>query len=54
MLELDETNVVDIFNISDPLHKRALINAVNIVKEKGVKPPSNLWEFKVIYSVNPK
>lgn len=48
MLQLDETNIVDIFNISDPLHKRALINAVNIVKEKGVKPPSNLWEFKAL------
>ncbi|XP_045213224.2 bifunctional apoptosis regulator-like [Mercenaria mercenaria] len=50
MLQLDETNIDSIFNISDPLHKRALINSVNVIKDRGVKPPSNLWEFK---SLNP-
>lgn len=47
MFELDETNIANIFNISDSLHKKALINAISIVKERGVKAPSNLWEFKV-------
>ena len=47
MLQLDDTNIDDIFNITDPLHRRALINSVNAIKDRGVKPPSNLWEFKV-------
>ncbi|KAL4240977.1 hypothetical protein ACF0H5_001759 [Mactra antiquata] len=48
MFELDESNIVNIFNISDSLHKRALINAIHVVKERGVKAPSNLWEFKAL------
>lgn len=49
MYELDEDNIVVIFNITDPLHKKALINSINVIKTRGVKPPSNLWEFKALY-----
>lgn len=47
MLGLDEDTIMSTFNITDPLHRKALVNAINRVKEKGVKPASNLWEFKV-------
>lgn len=47
VLGLDESNIDKTLNVSDPLHRRALLNSVNIIKERGVKPPSNLWEFKV-------
>jgi len=44
---LDEDTIMSTFNITDPLHRKALLNAINRVKEKGVKSSSNLWEFKV-------
>ena len=47
MLGFDEENIHQTFNITDPLHKRALLNSIGVLREKGVKPPSNLWEFKV-------
>ena len=47
LLGFDEENIDQTFNITDPLHKKALLNSIHILKEKGVKPPSNLWEFKV-------
>jgi len=48
IMELDEDTIVSTFNITDPLHQRALFNAIATIKLHGVKPASNLWEFKVL------
>lgn len=48
LLGFDEESIDQTFNITDPLHKKALLNSIHILKEKGVKPPSNLWEFKAL------
>lgn len=47
MMGLDEETIMSTFNVTDPLHRKALLNSINRLKEKGVKPASNLWEFKV-------
>ena len=47
MFEFDEKTLISTFNISDPLHTKALFNAISTVQVKGVKPASNIWEFKV-------
>ena len=49
LIGFDEETIDQTFNISDPLHKKALLNSIHTLKDKGVKPPSNLWEFKVKY-----
>ncbi|WAQ96236.1 BFAR-like protein [Mya arenaria] len=49
MLQLDEDTLVSTFNVTDPLHRKALFNSIATIKERGVKPPSNLWEFKALY-----
>ncbi|KAH3734715.1 bifunctional apoptosis regulator-like isoform X2 [Dreissena polymorpha] len=49
MFEFDEKTLISTFNISDPLHTKALFNAISTVQVKGVKPASNIWEFKSLY-----
>ncbi|XP_013421388.2 bifunctional apoptosis regulator-like [Lingula anatina] len=34
-----------------PVHKRALLEAIQVVQHLGVKPPKNLWEYKAFYPV---
>lgn len=35
------------FSIENPAHRRAVLAELNRVKTLGVKPPQNLWEYKV-------
>ena len=47
----NEETLVSTLNVTDTLHKQVLLQNLNQVKENGVKLPSNLWEFKVIYEL---
>ena len=38
------------FNIENGLHRRAILAALERVKERGAKPPRDLWEYKVTIS----
>lgn len=46
MLE-DEDLVKPPFNIEKQTHRRAVLAELERVKALGVKPPQNLWEYKV-------
>ncbi|XP_066516485.1 bifunctional apoptosis regulator-like isoform X2 [Hoplias malabaricus] len=36
------------YNIKNPSHRRAVLEELHKVKELGVKPPQNLWEYKAV------
>ena len=38
------------FNMSFPLHQRTFMQALNYTLTYGVKLPTNLWEYKALYS----
>lgn len=35
------------YNIENSVHRRAVLAELDRVKTLGVKPPQNLWEYKV-------
>ena len=35
------------YNIDNQAHRRAMMAELERIKELGVKPPQNLWEYKV-------
>lgn len=35
------------YNIENQAHRRAVLAELDRVKTLGVKPPQNLWEYKV-------
>ncbi|XP_022101871.1 bifunctional apoptosis regulator-like [Acanthaster planci] len=37
------------FNIKNVLHRRAILAALERVKEQGAKPPRDLWEYKSLH-----
>lgn len=47
LLSLDEENIGEVLNVTNHLHERALVIAIEDVRLKGVKMPSTLWEYKV-------
>ena len=51
LLALDKSNLHELLNISNPLHEKALLYAIDDVREKGIKMPGTLWEYKVIWFV---
>ncbi|XP_071105944.1 bifunctional apoptosis regulator-like [Haliotis cracherodii] len=49
LLSLDEENIGEVLNVTNHLHERALVIAIEDVRLKGVKMPSTLWEYKALY-----
>lgn len=49
LLEVQDSEIEELFGIHNKLHKRTLINALGYAKAYGVKPPSTLWEYKALY-----
>ncbi|KAJ8001391.1 hypothetical protein DPEC_G00169030 [Dallia pectoralis] len=47
MLSDEELNR-DPYNIENHAHRRAILAELHRVKELGVKPPQNLWEYKAV------
>ena len=46
LLSLEESHLT-FLKIDLPLHKAALLSAIQGLRESGMKGPSTLWEFKV-------
>lgn len=49
LLSVSENNLQSVFNMTDPLHQRAFLFAVGLLRANGVKLPGNLWEYKSIF-----
>ncbi|KAL3877200.1 hypothetical protein ACJMK2_034941 [Sinanodonta woodiana] len=49
LLEIDGSNIYETLNVTNKLHASALLKAIMTLKLKGVKEPTNLWEFKALY-----
>lgn len=49
LLSLDEKSLESRLNMTDNTHQRALLFAINVLREQGVKMPATLWEYKAIY-----
>ncbi|XP_041362401.1 bifunctional apoptosis regulator-like [Gigantopelta aegis] len=49
LLALDENNLRELLNVTNPLHEKALLYAIHDVREKGIKMPGTLWEYKARY-----
>lgn len=47
LMNIDEENIASVLNITTPLHVRAFLSSLSLAKSLGVKPPQNLWDFKV-------
>lgn len=43
----DEELLKPPYSIENPAHRRAVLAELDRVKALGVKPPQNLWEYKV-------
>lgn len=43
----DEELLKPPYNIENQAHRRAILAELDRVKALGVKPPQNLWEYKV-------
>ncbi|XP_071796590.1 bifunctional apoptosis regulator-like [Asterias amurensis] len=37
------------FNIENPLHRRAILAALERIKQRGAKPPRDFWEYKSLH-----
>lgn len=48
----DEELLKSPFNIDNQAHRRAVLAELDRVRTLGVKPPQNLWEYKVRRFVN--
>lgn len=44
---MDEESIESMLNVSIPLHKKVILESLGLLKEQGMKLPTNLWEFKV-------
>uniref|UniRef100_A0A0B7AKF3 RING-type domain-containing protein n=1 Tax=Arion vulgaris TaxID=1028688 RepID=A0A0B7AKF3_9EUPU len=49
LLAMDEESLEQLMNVSESVHQRALLLAVNMLKEQRVKVPSTLWDYKALY-----
>ncbi|CAG5123380.1 unnamed protein product, partial [Candidula unifasciata] len=49
LLALNEESLLGLFNVSEPAHQAALMSAVAILKERDVKMPATLWEYKKLF-----
>ncbi|XP_052069767.1 bifunctional apoptosis regulator-like [Mytilus californianus] len=49
LVALNEEGLTSILNISVPLHKAAILTAIDSLRETGMKHPSDLWEYKSIH-----
>ncbi|KAK3586569.1 hypothetical protein CHS0354_001155 [Potamilus streckersoni] len=49
LLGIDNQTIHESLNVTNRLHAGALLNAIATLKDKGVKRPSDLWEFKALY-----
>ncbi|BFZ02970.1 hypothetical protein BsWGS_06009 [Bradybaena similaris] len=49
LLALSEESLLRLFNVSEPAHQAALLSAVAILKERDIKMPSTLWEYKNLF-----
>ena len=47
LMAMEDNDLMKNLGIENSLHRRALMLALNQVRERGVKPPTNLWEYKV-------
>ena len=47
ILSLTESDLQPIFNMTDPMHQKAFLFAIDLLREDGIKMPANLWEYKV-------
>lgn len=43
----DEELLKSPFNVDNQAHRRAVLAELDRVRTLGVKPPQNLWEYKV-------
>ncbi|KAJ8318567.1 hypothetical protein KUTeg_003658 [Tegillarca granosa] len=48
LLGMDEESIESMLNVSVPLHKKVILESLDILKEQGMKLPANLWEFKAL------
>ncbi|GFO16029.1 bifunctional apoptosis regulator [Plakobranchus ocellatus] len=49
LLSLETTNLESVFNMTDSMHQKAFMFAVELLREEGIKMPANLWEYKAVY-----
>ncbi|XP_005103431.1 bifunctional apoptosis regulator [Aplysia californica] len=49
LLSLDEETLSGLLNMTDSTHQKALIFAIRLLQDQGVKMPASLWEYKAIY-----
>ncbi|CAL1527053.1 unnamed protein product [Lymnaea stagnalis] len=49
LLSLTNDSLTHFLNVTDITHERALLFAINMLKEHGVKMPATLWEYKALY-----
>lgn len=50
----DEELLKPPYNIENQAHRRAVLAELDRIKTLGVKPPQNLWEYKVTRSGLPQ
>ena len=46
-MSLTEDSLLARLNMTDSTHRKALMFAIGILAEQGVKMPATLWEYKV-------
>ena len=51
LLAMEDGDLLAAMQDITPLHQKAFMRAVHAVVELGIKPPTNLWEYKVSLSV---